>query len=78
MGKRGGEEEREEKEKKKKKRRERIKLYIYIYIFFFYNFETTIKCQSQRCLVHALKQQFSIFSKIRVGEKIYKNTCNII
>ena len=74
MGKRGGEEEREEKEKKKK--RERVKQYIYIYIF--YNFETTIKCQSQRCLVYALKQQFSIFLKIRVSKNIYKNTCNVI
>ena len=72
MGKRGGEEEREEKEKKKK-RESKI-----IYIYIFYNFETIIKCQSQRCLVYGLKQQFSIFLKIRVSKKIYKNTCNVI
>ena len=30
------------------------------------------------CLVRVFKQQFSVFLKIRVGEKVYRNTCNIV
>jgi len=29
-------------------------------------------------LVHVFKQQFSVFLKIRVGEKMCKNACNIV
>ena len=29
-------------------------------------------------LVHVFKQQFSIFLKIHVSEKVYGNTCNIV
>ena len=29
-------------------------------------------------LVHVFKQQFSVFLEIRVDEKVYENTCNII
>ena len=30
------------------------------------------------CLVCIFKQQFSVFLKIRVGEKVCENTCNVI
>ena len=29
-------------------------------------------------LVSMFKQQFSIFLKIRVSEKVFENTCNIV
>ena len=30
------------------------------------------------CLVYALKQQFSVFLEIRMGEKVCENTCNVV
>ena len=29
-------------------------------------------------LVRMFKQQFSIYLEIRVGEKMYENTCNVV
>ena len=29
-------------------------------------------------LVHVFKQQFSVFLEIRVDEKVYENTCNVV
>ena len=30
------------------------------------------------CLIRVFKKQFSFFLEIRVGEKVYRNTCNVV